>query len=224
MKKPINLIAVFITGIVAIGLIVGAIFLILHFTGDKASDVPEALDTAHFELLRSTTLKDTKEYAEKNKMNITISDDGKIAILEDVSIADNDFQLIYYTVDSDGLHRIDGSCTVALEKDNTDELEKNLGILSTTIGEFFSLQFDPYFIFYDLEGGIIDSSVEDPTELLFNKKAMLSISAIDTDGTYWNLSMKKDGDNSYKLEFFHSFEKGVYENGSEVINLTEPKE
>ncbi len=194
MKKPINLIAVFVSVIVAIGLIVGAIFLILHFIGDKASDVPEALDTTHFELLRSSTLKGTKEYAEKNKLSISISDDGKIAILEDVSMANNNFQLLFYIGDTDVLHRVDGSCIITLEKNNTEELEKKLGAVSTAIGEFFKLEHTPYFAFYDLEGAMLDSSVENPISELLNGKAKISISAVDKDSTYWNLSIVKDGD------------------------------
>ncbi len=226
MKKPINLIAVFISIILAIGVIVGAVFLILHLTGDKlseeAQEIPATVNTAHFDLLRSATLTQVKEYTEAQGLTAIISDDGKMAIVEEVGIVDNQFMLVFYTSESDELIRTEGMCSITAA--TLEDLNYSLSIAATAVGRFFELEYEPYFAVYGLDGEMLDESVEDPVTELFNGNAKYVLSAIDRDETYWYLTIKKAEDNTFSLEFFHSFEKGVYENGSEAINLAEPKE
>lgn len=223
MKKPINLIKIGIVAILVIGLIVGTVFLILHFKNKKASDNDMmVIDTTNFDLLRLTKLSEVKKYAEDNKLNFAISDDYKIGAISEITLVDNSLNLSFYTDDSDDLVRVNGQCVVTAK--TVEELNESISTVSNAVGRFFELDYTPYYAIYASDGSVFESDVENPVTELFAGNVKFTISVIDQDGTFWNLSILKTTDNTFIVEFLHSFEKGVYEDGSEAINLAIPKE
>ncbi len=223
MKKPINLIALIISILVAVGVIVGAVLLISNLKKDKTTEEPVVLSKTNFDLLRCTSIEEVKEYAENNKLSALVSDDGKMCVVDGVKVSDSKGNVVFQNDESDKLKYLSYNCTFTIEKNKVEDLSKVTVGIANAIREFFSIENDVQYYSYNSDGSTYESK-DSPDEGLLKGEAKLVFSAIDKDETYWSLSITRIKEKEFSIELFRSLEKDGYGNGTENINLAAPKE
>lgn len=223
MKKSINFLWIII---IVIFIIVGSLLATFLIPRDKPVEVPEyalsEYDTKYFEVFRFDRFSQLNSYCTENKMPLQIWEEERIYRLANVPINGKYVTLIFETDDGENFKRINGKSEVFVN--SKEEIFFTLESVKSLIADFFGLESIESYHVYNNDGGELNINKQETIDSIAEGKGVFCVSAIDDRDKYWNLTLKYAEEGKLAIEFFCSFDKSIYVNGSEDIVLLESKE
>lgn len=226
MKKTVNLLKIIIVVFVILIVVLCAFFLLRNNKRNIQTEDTKK-DITNIEILKLDSIADIESFVIERNIVLQTSDDKNLYSLGDVKIADRIVTLYFQTDDNGNIKRVDGNFSVELDKKDITTLQETWSEFCSTVAEFFDIELlngDIAYNIYTLEGYEVNAYSEESFEKVLNGEANFGLSAIDVDGTYWNATASINKSGTLQFKFFHFYERGIYENGSENIVLFEPSE
>lgn len=226
MKKTVNLLKIIIVIFVILIVALCAFFLLRNNKRNIQTEDTKK-DITNIEILKLDSIADIESFVIERNIVLQKSDDKNLYSLGDVKIAERIVTLYFQTDDNENIKRVDGNFSVELDKKDITTLQDTWSEFCSTVAEFFDIELlsgDIAYNIYALEGYELNAYSEESFEKVLNGEANFGLSAIDVDGTYWNATASINKSGTLQFEFFHFYERGIYENGSENIVLFESSE
>ncbi len=223
MKKTVNFLWIIL---IVILIIAGSLLALFLIPRDKTVEPPEyslnEYDTKYFEILRFNKYSQLNSYCTENGMPLQIWEESKVYRLANVPINGEYITLIFETEDGEHFKRVSGKSEISIE--SKEETYFILESVKTLIAEFFGLESIESYHVYDNDGSELNINKQETVDSIAEGKGIFSVSAIDIENKYWNLTLKCTEENKLIIEFFCSIDMSIYVNGSEDIVLSKPKE
>lgn len=222
MKKTVNLLKIIIIILIVLILVVSGFFIFRP--KEEELEIMKLEKNQGVEFLKSNSISEVQEHIKHTSIELQTSEDNNLFSITNVEVAGKALQLYYQTDENGNFTRVDGSFSVELNQKDISSVQASWLKFCGIVTDFFEVELVSGNLshnIYAFEGYEIDTYADESLKKVLKGEAEFGLSVVDVDGTYWNASAYMDENDVLQFEFFHSYEKGVYENGSENINLSE---
>lgn len=227
MKKKVIIVAVIAVVLVAVVVAV-AIFsgdsseTEMKHSGEVFYHIPEGSeegpDLSKIGVFKVDSISELEAFADENLLVLQSSDDPTVFAMGGIDVLGQSVEIFIQTNEDGSFLRVDGNCSVEMsDKKSLDELKMHISTLEYVISQIFGVDAVEYSV-YDRDGAEIISDSENLVEKVLKEKAILGVSVVDKDGSYWDCKAFLEKDN-IMIEFFHSYQKDLYEFESADIVL-----
>lgn len=224
MKIKLIIILVAVLIVIGAGITAGVLLSDKNEPEEETTEyIDEGPDVSKIEIFRIDDIESMKDFILRNELVLQESDEATLFAVGDIQVAGQSVDMFIQTNEDGTFLRTDGSCTVEVKDLTTELLEEKLSTLSYVMTALFGSGVGGEFKVYSSEGAMIHSTTSNPYEKVITENAQCAYSVVDEDGSYWNISVRAEKD-AIVIEFFHSYQEGLYEfEGADLVLNEEPE-